>query len=31
MPLDIVSPYDIVFQVFISYTCGQSVSHVLLW
>jgi len=24
-------PYDIVFQVFISYTGGQSVSHVLLW
>jgi len=23
--------YDIVFQVFISYTGGQSVSHVLLW
>jgi len=24
-------PYDIVFQAFISYTGGQSVSHVLLW
>ena len=24
-------PYDIVFQVFTSYTGGQSVSHVLLW
>ena len=26
-----IFPYDIVFQVFIIYTGGQSVSHVLLW
>jgi len=31
VPLDIVSPMILFFQAFISYTGGQSVSHVLLW